>query len=65
MGTIEKRVEALESHTNEDRGRESWQPRILTSEQALEIFDILAAAGAIEDVMLANPDYQPPIAAIV
>ncbi len=64
MGHLEKRIAELEQHTNEELGRESWQPRVLTSEEALEIFDILAAAGAIEDVMFANPDYQPPIAAI-
>jgi hypothetical protein len=38
--------------------------RTITPEEALEIFDILAAAGAIEDVLFASPDYQPRIAAI-
>ena len=65
MGHLEKRVTELEQSASEEIGRERWQPRVMTSEEALEVFDILAAAGAIEDVMFANPDYQPEIAAIL
>ncbi len=64
MGYLEKRIAELEQRTNEDGDCERWQPSIITSEEALEIFDILVAAGAIEDVFFASPDYQPPIAAI-
>jgi hypothetical protein len=65
MTNLYKRIAELERRTNEDGDCESWQPSIITSEEALEIFDILVEAGAIEDVLFANPDYQPPIAAIV
>ena len=65
MDKLERRIAELEQYTDASIGRASWQPYIPTSEEALMIFDVLAAAGAIEDVMLANPDYQPPIAAIV
>jgi hypothetical protein len=65
VGHLEKRIAELEQRTNEDVDCESWQPRTITPEEALEIFDILVEAGAIEDVLFANPDYQPPIAAIV
>jgi hypothetical protein len=64
MTNLYKRIAELEQRTNEDIDYESWQPRTITPEVALEIFDILAAAGAIEDVFFASPDYQPPIAAI-
>jgi hypothetical protein len=60
MMNLYKRIAELEQRTNEDTDRESWQPRTITPEEALEIFDILAAAGAIEDVLLATPDYQQP-----
>jgi hypothetical protein len=64
MTNLYKRIAELEQRTNEDIGRESWQPPTITPEEALEIFDILVEAGAIEDVLFANADYQPPIAAI-
>jgi hypothetical protein len=64
MTNLYKRIAELEQRTNEDVDCESWQLRTITPEEALEIFDILATAGAIEDVLFANPDYQPPIAAI-
>jgi len=65
MTNLYKRIAELEQRTNEDMDCERWQPRTTTPEEALEIFDILVEAGAIEDVLFANPDYQPPIAAIV
>ncbi len=64
MGHLERRIAELEQRTNANIGRESWQPPTITPEEALEIFDILVEAGAIEDVLFASPDYQPPIAAI-
>jgi hypothetical protein len=65
MDKLEKRIAELELATDVALGRESRIPYSLTPEEALQIFDILAAAGAVEDVMLASPDYQPAIAAIV
>ena len=52
MGHLEKRIADLERYTNEAIGRASWQPPTITSEEALAIFDILAEAGAVENVML-------------
>jgi len=37
----------------------------ITPAEALLIFDILAEAGAVENVMLASPDYQPDIVAAI
>jgi hypothetical protein len=65
MGKLERRLEILELRTNICSVAQASQIYTMTSAEALEIFDILVEADAIEDVLLANSDYQPPIAAIV
>jgi hypothetical protein len=65
MTNLYKRIAELEQRADEGADCESWQPPTITPEEALEIFDILVEAGAIEDVFFANSDYQPPIAVIV
>jgi len=65
MDKLEKRIAELEQYRDMALGRDRRIPYSLTPEEALQVFDILAAAGAIEDVMFANPDYQPAIAAIL
>ena len=52
MITLYKRLAALEAYTNGSGHRKDYQPHILTPAEALQIFDILAEAGAVEAVML-------------
>ena len=57
MDRLEKRIVDLEKWVGEVVSRANeWY---ITSEEAVQIFDILAEAGAVEYVMFANPDYQP------
>ena len=63
MGHLERRITELEQYTESAiRRAPKWN---ITPAEALLIFDILAEAGAVENVMLASPDYQPDIVAAI
>ncbi len=58
MGSIEKRITELEQRTTATTGQDERPPYTMTPDDALAVFDILAACGVVEDVMRGVPPSQ-------